>query len=55
MFTVSEVNEMEKMIVDCLGEFQVLDEIIRALNYEDKAEIYSFFIRCYDLAELDED
>ena len=44
-----KVNEMEEMIVECLGVPCAFDAVLKALSYQQKEEIYSYIIRCYDL------
>lgn len=46
---MSHIDDMEQTIIDRLGEAGALDAITRALSYDQKAEIYDYIIRVYDL------
>lgn len=49
------VDKMEQAIIDALGAEGALDAITRALDYDTKADIYSYIIRCHDIQGVEDE
>lgn len=49
------VDKMEQAIIDALGAERALDAITRALDYDTKADIYSYIIRCHDIQGVEDE
>ena len=47
--TMSDVDDMEQLIIDALGTDGYYEAVSRALDYDTKADIYDYIIRVYDL------
>jgi len=53
--TMQEVDRIENIILDTIGESEFLNAITKALSYDTKADIYKYIARQYDIREADED
>ena len=47
--TMSDVDDMEQLIIDAMGTDGYYEAVSRALDYGTKADIYDYIIRVYDL------
>lgn len=45
----SGIDAMEEEIKEALGTEKMLDAVLRALDYDTKADIYDYIKRMYDL------
>ena len=52
MTQFEKVDAMEELIIENLGTEGALSAIIKALDYDTKADIYDYIIRCHDI-EID--
>lgn len=49
MTQFEKVDTMEELIIENLGVEDALFSIIKALDYDTKADIYDYIIRCHDI------
>lgn len=52
MTQFEKVDTMEELIIENLGAEDALFSIIKALDYDTKADIYDYIIRCHNI-EID--